>query len=551
MALDGSIDIINHPPGSRIMGNTRARSKGCITCVKRRVKCDQGRPTCLRCAKAKFSCQGYKDIVFIDAKQQVLQRLERKAETASKKTTLSNTTGNSNILTVSPPLKKTTGYEYSLSSPYCQVSYLWSPSSSPEMQSDQAISYLLANLDGPMKSICGSLVVPSYRSDALESTIRKECFMALATTLYGLGHQQEAHIHDGRRRYVSALNTVKSTVNSSGATSIIDTLSSVVALCLHEVIAPTDSNEHSWLRHIDGVEQLFSFQGPALRATNPIFRALLEHTRPMMIVAALYARRPSLMACPEWSASVSLTKESTNSPSSALAYLWDSLAQISALYQERDHLGSVPLSEVLPITMSDGNEQRQSWSKAHQTLLQKVTNFRDGMHLSRDLWKLSDPESEFLTTPSTAIPSAYPYPCTTVIHFTSLDFANVFTLYNALIILTNQLIVSIHRLTGTHNDDVSATVSALQEITDATMGIIQSVDYHLPFTESSTTVISGSSGPRNFHLLLPLRVAHRVLLQSECPHDVPKRLWLEDVQASIKSRAGPWMGNDRLFGVNK
>ncbi|KAH8724800.1 hypothetical protein GQ44DRAFT_654167, partial [Phaeosphaeriaceae sp. PMI808] len=35
------------------------RSKGCNTCRKRRVKCDEARPNCQRCAKAGFECSGY------------------------------------------------------------------------------------------------------------------------------------------------------------------------------------------------------------------------------------------------------------------------------------------------------------------------------------------------------------------------------------------------------------------------------------------------------------------------------------------------------------
>ncbi|EPE34280.1 Zn2/Cys6 DNA-binding protein [Glarea lozoyensis ATCC 20868] len=35
------------------------KSKGCSTCTKRKIKCDLGRPSCLRCTDAKFSCPGY------------------------------------------------------------------------------------------------------------------------------------------------------------------------------------------------------------------------------------------------------------------------------------------------------------------------------------------------------------------------------------------------------------------------------------------------------------------------------------------------------------
>ncbi|RMZ85029.1 hypothetical protein DV738_g140, partial [Chaetothyriales sp. CBS 135597] len=36
-------------------------SRGCRTCLKRRVKCDEGKPKCQRCIKSKKECLGYRD----------------------------------------------------------------------------------------------------------------------------------------------------------------------------------------------------------------------------------------------------------------------------------------------------------------------------------------------------------------------------------------------------------------------------------------------------------------------------------------------------------
>lgn len=38
----------------------RRTRTGCITCRKRRVKCDERRPVCSRCETANFVCEGYK-----------------------------------------------------------------------------------------------------------------------------------------------------------------------------------------------------------------------------------------------------------------------------------------------------------------------------------------------------------------------------------------------------------------------------------------------------------------------------------------------------------
>ena len=33
---------------------------GCVTCKAKRLKCDEGKPTCLKCKKRDVKCEGYK-----------------------------------------------------------------------------------------------------------------------------------------------------------------------------------------------------------------------------------------------------------------------------------------------------------------------------------------------------------------------------------------------------------------------------------------------------------------------------------------------------------
>ncbi|KAM6533718.1 hypothetical protein FALCPG4_006677 [Fusarium falciforme] len=52
----------------RKRNNIRKRTKtGCLTCRKRRIKCDEGRPTCNNCIKSKRQCEGYSQrVIFKD-----------------------------------------------------------------------------------------------------------------------------------------------------------------------------------------------------------------------------------------------------------------------------------------------------------------------------------------------------------------------------------------------------------------------------------------------------------------------------------------------------
>jgi hypothetical protein len=288
--------------------------------------------------------------------------------------------------------------------------------------------------------------------------------------------------------------------------------------------------------------------GPLSMKSSPVDRALLEVTRPMMIVAALLARRPSLMASPEWSAASLTTpnEDSQSFPSLALPSLWDALAQIPALYHERDTILSLQLTK--PSNKTTGSLFPLAKVRA---LLSRSLKLRDDMIFQRYQLKASHPDSDFASIPLTAIPSTQQHPCMVVTHFSSLQAANTFTLYNALIILIGQFIMSVYLLLPASDVDIALKKSISEQISTATMAILKSVDYHMLFTEVCSTSISGTSGKSNFCLLLPIQIAQRVLSQSQSPSDITKKLWLEDVLHCIKSRAGPWMSNNQIFGVKK
>lgn len=153
-------------------------------------------------------------------------------------------------------------------------------------------------------------------------------------------------------------------------------------------------------------------------------------------------------------------------------------------------------------------------------------------------WKASHPQSEFPSLPQKIVPSKNPYPSMVVSHFSSIQVAGMFTLYQAVVILFNQFISSLSPL---HEE------AASEQIATSTTDILKSIDFHLSHAEASSSSAFGTSGLRNIYLLLPLRVAYRVLSQSNKAQDLSKKLWLEDVLHFISSRAGPWMSTKHIF----
>ncbi|KAI0206336.1 hypothetical protein F4808DRAFT_115558 [Astrocystis sublimbata] len=57
---------IEEPSQKRVPARKRTKT-GCLTCRKRRIKCDEGKPTCNNCLKSKRQCEGYsQQIIFKD-----------------------------------------------------------------------------------------------------------------------------------------------------------------------------------------------------------------------------------------------------------------------------------------------------------------------------------------------------------------------------------------------------------------------------------------------------------------------------------------------------
>ncbi|KAF2836706.1 hypothetical protein M501DRAFT_225345 [Patellaria atrata CBS 101060] len=59
-------------------------SKGCKTCLRRKIKCDEGKPFCNNCAKSKgkYTCEGYRersDLIFRDDTESAKTRAHKKA----------------------------------------------------------------------------------------------------------------------------------------------------------------------------------------------------------------------------------------------------------------------------------------------------------------------------------------------------------------------------------------------------------------------------------------------------------------------------------------
>ena len=303
-------------------------------------------------------------------------------------------------------------------------------------------------------------------------------------------------------------------------------------------MAPTVANTHTWLRHIQGLELLFAAHGPVRESTDPLIKLLVESTRLTMIVASLYNRQPSLMARQEWKAA----NADQSIHNSAFSYLLDALAQLPTLYREQDAL--VHGSQTESTTDIDGTSHSYLPTGA-TSLLGRALALLSDIRAQRAQWIDSHPNTEFHRLPHTPVSSVSACPFPVVTHFSSLHVANAFTLYNCFLILINQFIGSVYHLLTKDHDDLTRKLAS-DQVYDAALDILKSIDYHLPFTLPTPNPSVHGSGPRNFYLIFPMRVAFQALSLSEVPDSDLHKLWLKDVFDVIKGRAGPW-ASEHIF----
>jgi len=258
-----------------------------------------------------------------------------------------------------------------------------------------------------------------------------------------------------------------------------------------------------------------------------------------MIVAGLLARRPSLLAHPDWSA-INNVKSNDDNSTFALeqAQIFDILAQLPTLYYKQD---IITLSSAAESANTATSSKRKSSLSDLQSILGQALILLDKIKGKMKQWKVSYPDTEYTAFPCRIVPSVQPYPCTVVTHFSSRYRAYLSTLYNSTIILINQFIVSINWFLPDTPTSASLIISASEQISAAVMEIIQSIDYELEYI--------GKTARDSFYLFFPIRTACQALTKSTSAESLSQKLWLEDVHTLIANRAGAWTYSKTIFGV--
>ena len=204
------------------------RSTGCQLCVKRKVKCDQGKPGCGNCRKYGAQCPGYeKGFKFVAGKHHVRRRHQLVLHTSSSEGNLSDGASTSTAFPQSS-FQRAEG----------SSALVISPAESPS----QFVSSLLQNLAGIELGEQLLVLAPwfSYVPDHLgRDGPLGGAASAFILHLLGKADGNEALVHRSRFAYGQSLTSLQRALNHPTRWRLSETLCAAMTMCLFEVGSST------------------------------------------------------------------------------------------------------------------------------------------------------------------------------------------------------------------------------------------------------------------------------------------------------------------------
>jgi hypothetical protein len=263
------------------------RSTGCLLCVKRRVKCDEKRPSCMRCERYGKTCPGYdRGFKFVTAKPHRSQRRPKQSNFTEGQSWAAPVPGDA-----SDADHENTG--------------VWTvrrlSSDLGDLYVTQCLDKLTDEISQPFPTTSGYvisrwfLLFPSIygRNRTLDSAMK--AFVAHHVGNVTLNKQA---IQYARSTYGEALGRLRKSLSSSSEALSSEIYCSVLILCLYEVRIQPFNNRHCakfflqlfadtdrgdvWMSHARALSQLTEARGPS-RYQTELDNILLKASRGLIV----------------------------------------------------------------------------------------------------------------------------------------------------------------------------------------------------------------------------------------------------------------------------
>ncbi|KHE79028.1 hypothetical protein GE21DRAFT_10302, partial [Neurospora crassa] len=297
-------------------------SNGCQVCRTRRIKCDETKPTCNQCLRARKQCPGYKDdfdLVF----RNVTKATERRVQRANKK-------GKQKISAGSDGSSSGSGAPRSYSSPGASSSSSsvdgkrhFSLTSTarkavrspfelaviPAIQiptETQASCHFVSNFvliprQGTTRGFMDYLI-PLMKTETMSSAPHLQ-FAFNACALASLGNRVKSDgidfVASAHGEYAKALRATQAALVDRVKCTSDSVLATVLLLGMYENITAKKMGEFAWGSHIEGAIQLVKARGKKQLATQTGLQLFIA-VRTQQIIHALTSGCPPIMGVDWW-----------------------------------------------------------------------------------------------------------------------------------------------------------------------------------------------------------------------------------------------------------
>ena len=181
---------------------------GCRTCRRRRLKCDEHRPTCERCQNGGFECEGYlPDFRFVDENSRTVRHVQ-KASLKQQKSRSRDVVASSLKAQVLPAEISLVGFQDNL-----------------------VVSFLLSHIFSGMARNSWM----ERQAENTKSATAQNSILALSNVYFGRMHRQQNIVKQGFASYGKALSGLNTDLQDEEKAWSLSTLASSMTLELYEV----------------------------------------------------------------------------------------------------------------------------------------------------------------------------------------------------------------------------------------------------------------------------------------------------------------------------
>ncbi|KAF2869977.1 hypothetical protein BDV95DRAFT_620481 [Massariosphaeria phaeospora] len=505
------------------MVGVAGKSKGCVTCKKRRIKCDEGKPRCRKCDKSGYACGGYKtDLQFVNTST---APLPKEPDQSSSKTTYINNT----------PVRVV---------PRIRTATVPTGLSLIAFQSDVCLSYMLQNF-----------VWRTYGTGWLEPAAQKsldslssQAVTALSSSFFGVSHHQEDIQLTGSMQYGNVLGRLRPALADPRKPGFESLIIPILILLMH---ASYEEDQSAAIAHVKGLMMVLHMAGPRSFQREPV-RSAFESARATLTTSFLIARQPLFLAHQDWKTIPweldPWCKSEQNILADILVDVPGFLADDTKLQQHDDILVHVP-----GFLADDTKLQQHADTPAHTALLQRVESSLSTLYIWRFTWEIANPTAAYETSSPTTSPPNRRVIARRLLFRTHSQAAEIL-LYNAIQMWLIGLLLRLSPTTASSTISAIATLAAAftnfpnpissgalrlphdtHSLRDPAIEICRAFEFQITAPEQNKQ--------SSLFFLFPLGIAWPVLEREDA-----YRAWMREMLDSWPVTRGYAIGRNKWFG---